>query len=287
MNHSLFTLVQYAGEELKDTYGPEEIRSICQIVFTDVFHYTNIDIHLKKSEHLNESFAKKFSEIVRRLQSGEPIQYIVGTTEFCGFRFGVTPATLIPRPETAELVHWVKENTRPGSSILDIGTGSGCIAVSLALLVPEARVDAADISEEALRQARTNARHNRTDIRFYQRDILHHDRYDWRTYDVIVSNPPYIRLQEKASMQPQVVEHEPHSALFVPDDQPLLFYKQIAAFGQTHLHPGGTLYFEINEAFGNEMIQLMEEFRYRNILLKKDFYGKHRFIKGEKDEAGA
>lgn len=287
MNHSLSSLIQYATEELKDTYEPRETRSICQIIFTDVFHYTNIDIHLKKSEHLDETFIKKFSEIIRRLRTGEPIQYIVGTTEFCGFRFGVTPATLIPRPETAELVYWIKENIRPGSSILDIGTGSGCIAVSLALLVPGARVDAADISGEALRQARINARNNRTDIRFYRRDILHHARYDWQTYDTIVSNPPYVRLCEKASMQPRVVDHEPHAALFVPDGQPLLFYKQIAAFGQTHLNPGGTLYFEINEAFGDEMVQLMEDFRYRNIRLKKDFYGKNRFIKGDKDETGA
>lgn len=280
MNHSLFTLIQYAREELKDTYGPEEIRSICQIIFTDVFHYTNIDIHLKKSEHLDESFVKKFFEITEQLKAHQPIQYILGETVFTGLRIGLNPSTLIPRPETEELVYWIKETAPSSARILDIGTGSGCIALALAHFLPQASVSGLDIAPEAIEQAQQNARYNQLHADFIQADIFRFDTPE--QYDIIVSNPPYVREQEKAQMQKRVLDYEPHRALFVPDEQPFLFYEQIAAFGETHLNPGGSLYFEINEAFGNEMILLLGNHHYRNILLKKDFYGKDRFIKGEK-----
>ncbi len=139
MNHSLFTLIQYAREELKDTYGAEEIRSICQIIFTDVFHYTNIDIHLKKSEDLDESFVKNFIKITGQLKAGQPIQYVLGETVFAGLRIELNPSTLIPRPETEELVYWIKETAPSSARILDIGTGSGCIALSLAHSLPSHR----------------------------------------------------------------------------------------------------------------------------------------------------
>lgn len=280
--NTLFSLSKYAQGELKDTYDAHEIKSIFSLILTDIFHYTNIDIHLKKYEGLDESFVNKFYDIIHLLKGGKPIQYIVGETEFCGLRIGLNPATLIPRPETEELVYWIKETTHPGISVLDIGTGSGCIAISLSCLLPTTRTDAVDIQQEALRQAKANAQHHQVPVRFYERDILNYNRYEWSSYDLIVSNPPYVCEHEKAQMQNRVLDYEPHSALFVPDKHPLMFYQQIAAFGQHYLNPGGSLYFEINEAFGKEMIQLMETTGYQHIVLKKDFYGKNRFIKGEK-----
>ncbi len=280
--NTLFSLSKYAQEELKDTYDIPEIKSIFSLILTNIFHYTNIDIHLKKHESLDESFVNKFYDIIHLLKSGKPIQYIIGETEFCGLRIGLNPATLIPRPETEELVYWIKESAQPDISILDIGTGSGCIAISLACLLPTSRTEAVDIQQKALRQAKANAQHHQVSIRFYERDILNYNQYEWPTYDLIVSNPPYVCEHEKAQMQSRVLDYEPHSALFVPDKNPLLFYRQIAAFGLHHLNSGGMLYFEINEAFGEEMKQLMDTAGYRHIVLKKDFYGKDRFIRGEK-----
>lgn len=282
MNHSLFTLIQYAGEELKDTYGPEEIRSICQIIFTDVFHYTNIDIHLKKSEDLDESFAKKFFEITGQLKTHRPIQYILGETVFAGLRIGLNPSTLIPRPETEELVYWIRETAPSSARILDIGTGSGCIALALAQFLPDASVSGLDISAEAVGQARRNAQHNRLHVQFMQADIFRFNTPE--QYDIIVSNPPYVRKQEKALMQKRVLDYEPHRALFVPDDDPLIYYRTIAEWGKRHLVPGGKLFFEINEALGAEMMQLMEASGYSRLILKKDFYGKDRFVKGERND---
>lgn len=279
MNHSLFTLIQYASEELKDTYDLREIRSICQLIFTEVFHYTNIDIHIKKSEDLEESFVKKFFEIIRQLKTNKPIQYILGETEFAGLKIGLTPSTLIPRPETEELVHWIKETVSPSARILDIGTGSGCIALALKHFLPQASVSGLDISSAAIEQATKNAADNQIQAHFVQADI-----FQFRTrenYDVIVSNPPYIRDQEKKQMQKCVLDYEPSQALFVPDHDPLIYYRTIAGFSKQHLLPDGKLFFEINEVLGEEMIELMKSFNYNHIVLKKDFYGKDRFIKGE------
>lgn len=281
MNHSLFTLVQYACRELKDTYNDREIRSICRIIFTDAFHYTNIDIHIKKCENIAESFVNKFFEIITALKQGKPIQYILGETEFAGLRFGLNSATLIPRPETEELVHWIHETASSAATLLDIGTGSGCIAVTLAHLMPHTHVSAIDISPEAIQQAENNANRNGVKIRFQTADIFSFNPPE--SYDIIVSNPPYIREQEKSRMEKQVLDYEPHQALFVPNEDPLLYYRTIAAFGQQHLRPGGYVFFEINEASGKEMIQLMRNFDYEQIVLKKDFYGKDRFIKAKKN----
>ncbi len=279
MNHSLFTLIQYAREELKDTYGAEEIRSICQIIFTDVFHYTNIDIHLKKSEDLDESFVKNFIKITGQLKAGQPIQYVLGETVFAGLRIELNPSTLIPRPETEELVYWIKETAPSSARILDIGTGSGCIALSLAHSLPGASVCGLDISPEAVKQARQNAQLNHLHA-----DFMHADIFRFNTpeqYDIIISNPPYVREQEKALMQKRVLDYEPHRALFVPDDDPLIYYRTIVKWGKRHLTQGGKLFFEINEALGKEMLQLMEASGYCRLVLKKDFYGKDRFVKGE------
>lgn len=271
-------LSQYALQELKDTYNPQEIQSICRIVFLDVLQYTKIDIHIRKNEILDESFVDKFFEIVRLLKIGHPLQYIIGETEFSGLKFGVNPSTLIPRPETEELVLLAKERLAAGKKVLDIGTGSGCIAIALSAACPEAEVTGIDISPEAVETARANAVRNRVKAEFLIRDILHFETEAWQQYDLIVSNPPYVRESEKQEMQRHVLDYEPHRALFVPDSDPLLFYRRIAEFGCRYLASGGFLYFEINEALGKETAALLENYNYRQVHVVKDLFDKDRFV---------
>lgn len=271
-------LSQYALQELKDTYNPQEIQSICRIVFLDVLQYTKIDIHIRKNEILDESFVDKFFEIVRLLKIGHPLQYIIGETEFSGLKFGVNPSTLIPRPETEELVLLARERLAAGKKVLDIGTGSGCIAIALSAACPEAEVTGIDISPEAVETARANAVRNRVKAEFLIRDILHFETEVWQQYDLIVSNPPYVRESEKQEMQRHVLDHEPHRALFVPDSDPLLFYRRIAEFGCRYLASGGFLYFEINEALGKETAALLENYNYWQVHVVKDLFDKDRFI---------
>lgn len=263
-------------------YEEKEIHSIFKIILMDVFHYTNIDIHLRKHENLEESFVNKFREIIFTLKKGCPVQYIIGSTDFADMRFGLNPSTLIPRPETEELVYQIARSSPPTSSILDIGTGSGCIAVSLAKLLPQAKVSAIDISREALLQATENAENNRANVLFMERDILNFEQYAWDTYDIIVSNPPYVRESEKSRMHRKVLDFEPGQALFVPDEDPLLFYKQICLFGQQYLRPGGMLYFEINEALGKETSELLAECGYVDIAIGKDLFDKERFSQAKR-----
>ena len=271
-------LSQYALQELKDTYNPQEIQSICRIVFLDVLQYTKINIHIRKNEILDESFVNKFFEIVRLLKIGHPLQYIIGETEFSGLKFGVNPSTLIPRPETEELVLLARERLAAGKKVLDIGTGSGCIAIALSAACPGAEVTGIDISPEAVETARANAVRNRVKAEFLIRDILRFETETWQHYDLIVSNPPYVRESEKQEMQRHVLDHEPHLALFVPDSDPLLFYRQIAEFGCRYLASGGFLYFEINEALGKETAALLENYNYRQVHVVKDLFDKDRFV---------
>lgn len=282
MNNTLFSLTQYALSELKDTYSEHEIRSICRLIFMDVLKYTNINIHLKKYESLPESFVNKFYDITVRLKKHEPIQYIIGETEFAGLKFRLNPSVLIPRPETEELIYWIRESVISPRQILDMGTGSGCIAIALSCAFPSARVQALDISEEALKIARHNAISNSAPVSFQQKDILNYKAEDGEKYDLIVSNPPYVRSCEKEKMQKQVLDFEPPQALFVPDEFPLLFYHQIAKVAQTILLPEGFLFFEINEAFGDEIQEMLRHFNYQHIELKQDIFGKDRFVKCKK-----
>ena len=227
--------------------------------------------------------------IQQRLLAGEPVQYVIGEAEFGGRRFRVAPGVLIPRPETYELCLWVsnrgerrEERGEKEERILDIGTGSGCIACTLAAELPEAEVTAWDISEEALAIARENARRTHVHVLFEQADIL-----DPRLiaaspqnrYQVIVSNPPYICQKEQATMERHVLDHEPHLALFVPDDDPLLFYRAIARYASLSLTPGGSLYFEINPLYATELSALLSAMSYHDIALKNDQFGKPRMIK--------
>lgn len=280
--NTIFHLSQYALQELKDSYHENEIRAICRLIYLDILQYTNIDIHIKKNEVLDESFVNKFYQIVALLKTDVPIQYIIGRTEFAGLTFALNPSTLIPRPETEELVVWICAHAPAQARILDIGTGSGCIAVSLAHLLPGAQVTGVDISTEALNQARKNATTNRAQVEFRQCDILHYEAHTWDHYDLIVSNPPYVRECEKQAMHKRVTGFEPHQALFVPDSDPLIFYRRIAEFGRHYLTSGGWLFFEINEALGTETVKLLEQLEYKEVTLKKDIHERERFIKCKK-----
>jgi release factor glutamine methyltransferase len=218
-------------------------------------------------------------DILARLQKYEPLQYVLGRAPFDGLELEVTPDVLIPRPETAELVAWIAAEARPDASILDIGTGSGCIPIALHRRLPGARLTAWDVSEGALVVARRNAAACDAPVRFERCDVLTARDADGRTFDVIVSNPPYICQRERAEMQPNVLEWEPGLALFVPDDDPLLFYRRIAQLGRTLLRPGGQLYFEINRAYGPDTVAMLGGLGYRDITLKKDMEGNDRMIK--------
>ena len=232
---------------------------------------------------------RELRQIQQRLLAGEPVQYVIGEAEFGGRRFRVAPGVLIPRPETYELCQWVsnrgerrEERGEKGERILDIGTGSGCIACTLAAELTEAEVTAWDISEEALAIARENAQRTQVHMLFEQVDIL-----DPRLiaaspqnrYQVIVSNPPYICQKEQATMERHVLDHEPHLALFVPDDDPLLFYRAIARYASLSLTPGGSLYFEINPLYATELSALLSAMSYHDVALKNDQFGKPRMIK--------
>ena len=216
-------------------------------------------------------------DALKRLENGEPLQYVIGSTPFCGLTFKVDSRVLIPRPETAELVDWVAKDAGSKGSLLDVGTGSGCIAVSLAHRLLGWKVQGWDISEGALEVARENSRLNGTEVEFRKVDILNASADS--KFDVIVSNPPYVMESEKAQMEDTVLEYEPHLALFVQDTDPLLFYKAIAEFGHRTLNTGGKLYFEINPLLVEEMKAMLMGAGYRDVQVRNDIFGKPRMIK--------
>ena len=218
-----------------------------------------------------------------RLKQFEPIQYILGETEFFGLKLKVNPDVLIPRPETEELVQWICETSWPPKSvILDVGTGSGCIALALKKQLRHTEMCALDVSERALQTAIENATKNGLEVHFIHADILQWSKKDWPLFDCIVSNPPYVRELDKKQMQPNVLEFEPETALFVSDDDPLIFYRETGHFAAHYLKPGGKLFFEINENLGDETCGLLKYIGFKNIKLRKDIHGKDRMIIGEK-----
>jgi len=219
--------------------------------------------------------------ILLRLQAMEPIQYIFGECEFYGLPFYVNPSVLIPRPETEELVEWIlSDHSNRNGNLLDIGTGSGCIAITLSHFLKSFSVSAIDISGAALTVAKGNAEKNNCQVQFTQADILKPVTiFEENTFDVIVSNPPYVREQEKQQMSDNVLEYEPHLALFVPDDDPLVFYRTIALFGKKRLKENGKLYLEINEGLGEETVNLLSLLGYRDVVLRKDIFGRDRMIR--------
>ena len=223
---------------------------------------------------------------VAELKLQKPIQYILGETEFFGITLKVNPNVLIPRPETEELVEWIiKANDHGFPSILDIGTGSGCIAIALAKHMPAARVYGMDISQEAIALAKKNSMSTNTSVTFIHADILSHPtQVEGSPYDIIVSNPPYVRESEKDLMLPNVLENEPHLALFVKDNDPLIFYKAIAQVGKNHLNPNGVIYCEINEAFGKETSGVFKDYGFTDIEVRQDINGKKRMLRARREK---
>ena len=267
-------------KELAGIYSREETESLIFLIFEKVKGYSRTQFLLAKNDQLSPEDCLKIDEIVARLKKHEPIQYILGETEFYGLPFFTVPEVLIPRPETEELVQWIiQENRGSTPTILDIGTGTGCIAVSLRKNLPESTVLACDISPVCLETARRNAQINQAEISVFKYDILNEKPYiNFPELDIIVSNPPYIRESEKARMEKNVLDHEPELALFVQDETPLIFYEQIAKFALNHLKNKGRLYFEINEAFGPECCEMLQERGFQEVILKKDIHNKNRMM---------
>ena len=275
-------IAKHIKENLGSYYPAGEVAAFTRIIATEILGIPQMTFFLKENVELTHEQEATLEDAIKRLQKYEPIQYIQGYSDFCGLRFKVTPATLIPRPETSELVEWVASEATGNERILDIGTGSGCIAVSLANKMPQSEVTAWDISNEALAVATENSRSNGTEVLFEQVDIIAYQPEE-KQFDIIVSNPPYIKENEKSAMHSNVLDWEPHTALFVPDSDPLLFYRTIAKKGLTLLKPGGTLYFEINRAHGAETADMLADYGYNNIELRKDFADNDRMIKAEKN----
>jgi release factor glutamine methyltransferase len=271
--------VAYMKDSLKSLYPPEEVRSLVRWIIEEVCGLSPGQQLLHKDTQLSVTEKERIRGIVQRLEKSEPVQYILGETTFYGLPFEVNPSVLIPRPETEELVaHILRTQTAPGRRVLDIGTGSGCIAVTLAKYLPEADVFALDISEAALATADRNARRNGVSVRFRQADMLSASAEAFPSFDLIVSNPPYVKESEKAGMHPNVLAYEPHPALFVPDDDPLLFYRRIAAFALEKLTENGTLYVEINASCGESAVNLLRGKGFRTVELLRDLSGKDRFL---------
>ena len=263
-------------------YPTGEVSALTRILATELLGVSQMAFYLKDDITLTAEQQTQLDNAIERLKKQEPIQYILGYSDFCGLRFKVTPATLIPRPETSELVEWIATgHNNKAVNILDIGTGSGCIAISLAHKIPQSCVTAWDISPDALAVATENSKANNTEVEFAQVDILSHQPGD-EEFDIIVSNPPYIKENEKSAMHSNVLDWEPHTALFVPDNDPLLFYRTIAQKGLALLKPGGVLYFEINRAHGKETVEMLSALGYTGIELRKDFADNDRMVKAIK-----
>ena len=273
-------ILKQAIEQLKNGLAgvaePAEVQAMIRVICEDVFNYDPVDVALRQESELPEFAPRRLDDIIARLQRHEPLQYIVGHARFHGHRFKVTPATLIPRPETEQLVDLIiDENPRSDLRVLDMGTGSGCIAISLARALKFAQVDALDVSRDALAVARDNAAELKVKVRFFESDMLAEQ--PAATYDIIVSNPPYICWSEREAMERNVKDYEPGQALFVPDNDPLLFYKAIARYAARSLDRGGRLYLEINQRFGNEVKRLLQDNGFDEVRIMEDSYCKVRF----------
>lgn len=267
---------------LTPRYDALEAESFFYLILETKFQMKRIDLALQPEIVFTETDVLYWDSIVEQLLQEIPIQYLLGTTSFFGMDFEVNTNVLIPRPETEELVAWILEKyskNRHPISILDIGTGSGCIAIALAKNLPNTKVAALDVSELALKTAKQNADRNAVSVTFLQKNILETNNFK-ETFDIIVSNPPYVRNLEKVEINKNVLEHEPHLALFVDDNDALLFYRKIAVLAQKSLNKNGELYFEINQYLGKEMIALLEELGYKDIVLRQDIYGNDRMLYG-------
>ncbi len=293
---------------LSEYYHSEEIHSFFTILSEKYLSLSRIQVVLDSETTISDEKFNIFKEAIKRLKQSEPIQYIIGEAEFFGLPFKVDSNVLIPRPETEELVSWIledveaqifklnqkrKENKEKPTncieklpfSILDIGTGSGCISISLAYNLPTTYITGVDISDGTLKIAIQNAILNKVNVNFIQADILNYETKSWNLeFDIIVSNPPYVREREKDQMKPNVIAHEPGIALFVNGEDPLLFYRKIAQLSKKYLKPDGTLYFEINQYLYKDLVSILKSEGFNTILLRKDIFGKDRILKCKRDE---
>jgi release factor glutamine methyltransferase len=266
-------------ERLSLLYPPDEVESLIWLILQHITGLSKVQIHLRQNDLLSEPKIVQIEEILNRLITHEPIQYILGETEFYGLKFSVSPNVLIPRPETEELVDWIiREEAGKCKSLLDIGTGSGCIPVSID---KNCHIERWDISQEALTLAQANASLCNSKVKFSLQDIFSPTGLtELSKWDVIVSNPPYVLREEANLMEKNVLDFEPHLALFVPDNDPLIFYKAIIRFASSHLSLHGSLYFEINERMSGRTSDLLGQYGFEDILTRKDLQGKERMIRG-------
>ena len=286
-----------ALQKLQQRYGSGEGRALYELILSQRFGLSRTDILLGKDTTLSAEKQAELQIIVDRVVKGEPVQYVLGCEEFCGHEFLVGPGVLIPRPETQQLAHLVEQNVAPGSTVLDVGTGSGCIAISLALA--GYKVTALDVSDEALAIAKQNAERLSAEVEFVKGDILGNEELRIKnevssrdmmaaanssffilhsSFYSIVSNPPYICESEASAMDANVLDHEPRLALFVPDDDPLLFYRAISEFGREHLCDEGQIFFEVNRAYAEQVAELLQQKGYEEAQVEKDEYNNNRFV---------
>lgn len=287
---------QQLWHQLTPLYAVEEAQAITRLVLETTFGFSLTDLVCGKVSELSADDETKLHEIWQRLEAGEPVQYVLGETDFFGRSFRVAPGVLIPRPETEGLCRLVLDGLPTGAHVLDIGTGSGCIAITIALEATQALVEAWDISDEALRQAHDNALRLDAQVLFQQKDVLAEAREDMPAeaskgeesekagylFDCIVSNPPYIADKERTTMARNVLDYEPSTALFVPDDDPLRFYRSIAELGLRRLRPDGRLCFEINPLYAEALSSLLVSLGYEAVTILDDDYGKQRFATARK-----
>jgi len=281
---------QELWHRLSVTYDEGEAKAIARMVYEVRYGLSLSDLLMGRDAEVPQD---ELEQMAQRLERHEPVQYVLGVAEFCGHTYEVNSSVLIPRPETAELCQWIVETAGEqsadnGCTMVDIGTGSGCIAITLAAAIPQAAVSAWDISAEALETAQRNATHNGVSIDFRQVDALRLAESDTypelqsQQWSCIVSNPPYIAHEERYSMEPNVLNYEPHTALFVPDEDALVFYRAIAHYGQTALKPRGWLFFEINPRYAAELKQMLQQMTYQDVEVRQDQYGKQRMIRARR-----
>lgn len=277
-------------QNLAAIYDAQETEAITLMVLTEILNASKATIKAFSEKELTLTQQEEANNILTQLKTGKPLQYALGYTEFYGLKFLVNPSVLIPRPETEELVQWAIEAVGSfklavgGLNILDIGTGSGCIAISLKKNLPASQVSAIDISTGALQMAKENAMLNEVDVNFIEADILNiKSEIKIPKSEIIISNPPYVTLLDKTQMHTNVTDFEPHTALFVPEDDPLLFYKAIADFAMNNLVANGLLFFEINEGLGRETVDLLESKGFKDVELRQDMGGRDRMVKAKHD----
>ena len=264
-------------QDLDVVYDEAEKQNVFHLLAEDIIGMSRLEIAMNPQAEISSAQLKQFEEAMERLKSHEPIQYVLGKTEFFDLEFNVNKHVLIPRPETEGLIRWILEEEQP-NKVIDLCTGSGCIAISLKSVWEDVHVDALDVSVEALKVAKSNATMNSADINFIETNLLETQNLPSR-YDIIVSNPPYVRELEKSQMRDNVLSHEPHLALFVKDDEPLIFYEKIAVLAKSHLNKKGSVFLEINEYLGEETKSLFLDLGFKHVEVRRDIFGRLRMLK--------